>query len=654
MAATTHVRPLAASRPGRHLPALDGLRGLAVAAVVLFHLDARWLRGGYLGVDVFFALSGYLITRLLLAELAQTRRISLPTFWTRRARRLLPGMLLVVAAMAVLLQSLDPVERGRRVSELLGCLAYVANWQLIESGTTYFHESAVVSPLRHLWSLAIEEQFYVFWPLAVWAARSRRAVGWVAFVGAVTSVGAMAVLYDPQQTTRAYFGTDARVHQILVGCLAAVLLDARPERLSKVRAHAGMAPLVGLAVLAWSLPGTSAAYYWGGSLVVALLAVWVIVAIVAEAPWVVRLLSARWLRHLGERSYGLYLVHWPVIVLVDASLVGFEGLPLAAVQVVLAVVLAELSFVLVERPIRSGRPWGFELSPRRMLRLVPASLAVSVAFVVLAGTGRTSPPPWAGDTGASNTELTEADDRPVTTSDGTEPAVRRVAILGDSVAWSLSSGLQHAAAVLGLDFGTATASGCPVGLDPLYNPDGTPYDETQACATAVPAAHDAIRSMAPDLIIWHDFNSMRARRGADGSLLQDGPLWEASLFASWDVAVAAIRPPGSDLVIVVPPLRSRSPAGACATDEHPDRCEEVQREDDRIRTATRRYVEQRADPHLHVIDVDDLVCASLPCPAVVDGIQLRAGGLDLTHFTAAGAEWLAPQLLERALAAVSP
>jgi len=309
----------------------------------------------------------------------------------------------------------------------------------------------------------------------------------------------------------------------------------------------------------------------------------------------------------------------------------------------------------VERPIRSGRPWGVELSPRRVLRLVPASLAASVALVVVAGAGRTSPPPWAGDTGASNTELTEADERPVTTAAGAEPAVTRVAILGDSVAWSLSSDLQRAAALLGLDFGTATVSGCPIGLDPIYNPDGTPYDETQACATAVPAAHAAIRSMAPNVILWHDFNSMRARRDADGSLLQDGPLWEASMFASWDVALAAVRPPGSHVVIIVPPLRSRSPAGGCAADANPDRCEEVQREDERIRGATRRYGEQRAgDPYLHVIDVDDLVCASLPCPAVVDGIQLRAGGLDLTHLTAEGAAWLAPQLLDRALAAVSP
>ncbi|MDP1805981.1 MAG: acyltransferase, partial [Acidimicrobiales bacterium] len=315
MLAPQHLRH-SAPAPWRHRPGLDGLRGLAVAAVVVFHLDEDWLRGGFLGVDVFFTLSGFLITGLLLAEVRQRGRVDLGAFWARRARRLLPAVLLLLLFLAALLPTLDPVERGRRVPELLASLAYVANWQLISDGTPYFASFAVPSTVRHLWSLAIEEQFYLAWPLVMAVVRSRRALVVGTTLGIAASVATMVVLYDPAGGTRAYFGTDARVHQILIGALAAMVLARRPVRSGRSTTAVGLLSVAGLGWMAWAVDGSSYFYFHGGSVLAAVLAVGVIVGVDDVAGPCSRLLAWRPLAALGLISYGLYLWHWPIIVLV--------------------------------------------------------------------------------------------------------------------------------------------------------------------------------------------------------------------------------------------------------------------------------------------------------------------------------------------------
>ena len=221
-------------------PALDGLRALAVGAVVAYHLDGHGLRGGFLGVDTFFVLSGFLITSLLLVELERTRGVALVAFWGRRLRRLLPALLGVVAAVGVYAWLFAPsMERASLRGDSVAGLLYVANWRFVASGQSYFDLFSAPSPLRHLWSLAIEEQFYLVWPLVVlgaaaivgWrASLARIVVGLIAAIGAVASIVAMARLYDASDPSRAYYGTDARVHTILIGCLlAVVVLHWRPR-----------------------------------------------------------------------------------------------------------------------------------------------------------------------------------------------------------------------------------------------------------------------------------------------------------------------------------------------------------------------------------------------------------------------------------------
>ena len=217
-----------------HVPALDGLRGAALLGVLFFHADGA-LKGGYLGVDLFFVLSGYLITSILLAEHDATGKIVLSTFWVRRARRLFPALLSLmpaVAAYAWLLARADELKGIR--ADALATLGYVANWRAIFSHKSYWELFASPSPLEHTWSLSIEEQFYVVWPLVVALVLRRGSRGWVLALSlglGALSMGAMALLFDPADTTRAYLGTDTRAAAILAGAaLAAAVPRGDPSR----------------------------------------------------------------------------------------------------------------------------------------------------------------------------------------------------------------------------------------------------------------------------------------------------------------------------------------------------------------------------------------------------------------------------------------
>jgi peptidoglycan/LPS O-acetylase OafA/YrhL len=376
-------------------PGLDGLRALAVIAVLLYHAELVWIPGGFLGVEVFFVISGYLITALLLAEWRARGRVDLKLFWLRRARRLLPALyLLLVATLAYAVLFLPGEVAGLR-GDVLAAFGYVTNWYLVFGQESYFEAVGRPSLLKHLWSLAVEEQFYLFWPIVFAVGMGlggtrlrRRRVLNVALVGAAASAVAMAVLYAPGlDPSRIYYGTDTRATGLLFGAALAFLwspgekyrpADTRHRRLSlagrsRLRRRfgwvtptlldlLGLAALGGLVFFCLRLGEFQPFLYRGGFALVGLTTAAAIMAVVHPHTRLgAGILGWGPLRWIGQRSYGIYLWHWPVFMVTRPGLdVPLEGLPLLALRLGVTVLLAHLSYEYVEAPIRRGaleRAW---------------------------------------------------------------------------------------------------------------------------------------------------------------------------------------------------------------------------------------------------------------------------------------------------------
>ena len=370
--------PSTAAPPQRrfaHLRALDGLRGLAVVLVVLSHFVPDDVPGGFLGVDLFFVLSGFLITSLLVGEWGASGSIDLGNFWVRRARRLLPALVVVLVATGLVgMLTLDRAGMHQLGLDGLASLFYVANWRFILSGQSYvmqFIETGV-SPLRHMWSLAIEEQFYLVWPLVALGAgvlaRGRIARRWpgvgqrqvmaaVCGVLAVASASWMVWLAvrgaDPD---RIYYGTDSRVFMILAGALVGALSAGTPVVGRRWRTPViigGAVAAVGLLVASVLVTTTSSWLYRGGYAAGAVALVLLLVAAAQPAPNpLARVLSVRPLVGLGLISYGVYLWHWPISVWLTPATTGLGGVELFIVRSVLTLAVSLASYIVVEQPIR--------------------------------------------------------------------------------------------------------------------------------------------------------------------------------------------------------------------------------------------------------------------------------------------------------------
>jgi peptidoglycan/LPS O-acetylase OafA/YrhL len=371
------------------VPGLDGIRALAVTTVIVFHLLPGTLVGGYLGVDIFFVVSGFLITTLLLRERAATGRISLRGFWVRRARRLLPALalLLLVCCTAALVVGGDVlVGLGTQV---VGAVTFSSNWLFIAAGSSYFGET-VPELFRNLWSLAVEEQFYLVWPLLVVVLLVRiprparlALIAAVAIASAVwmgLSVPADGATFDP---TRVYYGTDTHAFGLAVGAFLAVLLVGRGLGGSGLTSRAarwtlglgGSLSIAALLALAVVLPGDSVLAYRGGLALVSVLSAIAIAALLVPGSTFARVLDVAPLRWIGLRSYGLYLWHWPVFVLVGAALPTWprDGLGAAGVggiALAITVVAATPSYRFLEQPLRRH---GFRGTARAILDAAPRS-----------------------------------------------------------------------------------------------------------------------------------------------------------------------------------------------------------------------------------------------------------------------------------------
>ncbi|WP_017540940.1 acyltransferase family protein [Nocardiopsis halophila] len=364
-----------ASGRAPYVPALDGLRGIAILGVLLFHTDR--LPGGFLGVDLFFALSGYLITDLLLREVAASGSVSLAAFWGRRIRRLFPALAAMLASVAVLVWALGPPDTVRTMlSDGPWVQVNLVNWHLLAESAGYWDRFGAERVFEHLWSIAVEEQFYLVWPLVLLAAaRSARRPGRrghperpvdrriaVASVAAsAASLVLMVLLVGADGTSRVYMGTDTRAFSLLLGAAAATG-PARALLAAAVGRWAGAAAAATAAAIAviWLLAdGADTRWLFTGGLFAHSLASALLIGLCVQAPRtrLSRALSWRPLRWLGLVSYSLYLWHWPVIVLLSPERTGLEGWARTAVVAAAAVALAALSKYLVEDPIRFRARW---------------------------------------------------------------------------------------------------------------------------------------------------------------------------------------------------------------------------------------------------------------------------------------------------------
>jgi peptidoglycan/LPS O-acetylase OafA/YrhL len=624
-------------RARRHIPALDGLRGAAVAAVLLFH--AGHLAGGWLGVDLFFVLSGFLITSLLLAERARRDRISLSAFWARRGRRLLPALFLVLIGVGVYaVVWAAPRELAQIRSDGLATLGYVANWHQIGQGQSYWDLFRAPSPLEHTWSLAIEEQFYLVWPIVVvallaWRREPRRVLA-VALIGITASFAAMLVLYHPgANPQRVYLGTDTRASSILIGAALAALVATRGwTQVRGARAALEGVGVASLGFLAWAwlrLSGTTPAVYQGLLLACSLAAGLVIAAAAHPRPGLVaRIFSFRPLRALGVISYGVYLWHWPVYLVADSSRVGLTGWPLTAVQVSITLAVAVASYYLVEAPIRHGALKGW-----RIRVLAPAAMAATAAIVVVA----TIPPPAPHtDPVAALRHLTAAAQpgSPTTPGATTTPSVPsqpfKVMVTGDSIAFRLMPAFQSLSGPLGFSATDRTAVGCALehGATGHRLPDGTITPAGNDCSTAwaTQVAQDR-----PDVA----FVSLAGQVVGDWQI---NGQWLHPCDAAYDqwferqlvVGLSALTGAGARVALALP---APSFGGDFAA------------RDECIRTVELRAADQVVGAH--TTDLKTLVCPQNHCIGVIDGITLREDGM---HYIGPAAElvvrWLVPRLRE--------
>lgn len=352
----------------RYITGLDGIRAIAVIMVLAYHLKLALFKSGFLGVTVFFVLSGYLITGILISEVEEEGTIDLKNFWLRRIRRLVPA----VMSMAVVIIFVSTVVN--RVIFTKGCKDFLAsvlgfnNWWQIFNKVSYFEAAGVPSPFTHCWSLAIETQFYLIYPLILLGiyklVKSReegRAKRGLLFAGvtlllALISVILMIVLFDPQQdASRVYYGTDTRAFSLLFGALLAILWDYRmvPRRLSaSVNMVLGSVSFAVLLVMTIAINGSSNFWYRGGQFVGTILTVLVIYTVLGRKTWLSRFLSNPVLKWIGDRSYSIYLWHYPIILLISKGIKASWWITL--IEIVLSVVLAELSYRFIETPIRHG------------------------------------------------------------------------------------------------------------------------------------------------------------------------------------------------------------------------------------------------------------------------------------------------------------
>jgi peptidoglycan/LPS O-acetylase OafA/YrhL len=640
--------------------ALDGFRAVGLLLIMGYHFGMAGMPGGFVGVDIFYVLSGYLITGLLLGEWARAARIKLGAFWLRRARRLLPALLVVLVVVTLVVRFAYPagLYPNLRMADL-SALFYFSNWWQIADSGNYFVATGAVSPLAHTWSLAVEEQFYLVWPLVVLAVlhvgrkfdRGVELLLGVSLVGVVASATEMFLLYSPRANiTRLYFGTDTHAQSILVGAVLACVLTLVQRR----RGADGMAPVarstparvvwtvVGLAgfagtlLLTYTLTGTAAFAYRGGFLLSALSAAAIILGAVCVAGGpIARVLSVRPLVWMGTVSYGAYLWHYPVFIELDSSRTGTAGLSLLTVRMVATFALAAASYYLVERPVMEGVFW------KSVKATGPAlvAMAVTVAVVVAGTTAVATATAPVRSTTATRATLPRAVHARLESAGAFTSHPVRFLLLGDSLAITLSVGLAAGSVrsfgVQVIDQGTF---GCDYDTSVAIS-EGQSVVPLNDCLRWRTLYADEIARSHPDVVGLLTGRWSITDRVVGGQTVHVGqPAWDDHLVAEYTDIVDFLAQQGVGVVLFTLPYFAppqEAPDGSIYPENQPDRVVAFNRDLARVAAASRG--------NMTLMDLTGLLCPHGRFQTVVDGVVARWP--DGVHVTPAGGQWLQPRVL---------
>jgi peptidoglycan/LPS O-acetylase OafA/YrhL len=647
----------ASSERNRVAP-LDGIRAFAVTAVILYHAEPSWAVGGYFGVDVFFVLSGYLITSLLLREWQGSGGIALRAFWARRARRLLPALFLMLGVVGVVAVVLPKVLGSPGLlGDTVATVGYVANWHLIAVHTDYFAIAANPSPLLPTWSLAIEEQFYLIWPLVLLALvggfRRRRprhageangknrlvVVAGVAATGALASALLMAFLtpVGAASVNRSYYGSDTRAQGLLIGAaLAALCLWWGPVRTARGRRLLWLAGVVGAAgiVIMWRTVTEGSALTFHGGFALLGLCTAAVVACVSLIPRhpLATVLSVQPLPYLGRISYGMYLWYWPVLLVMTSDRTHLTGLSLLAGRLVAIVAISAASFHLIETPVRRGVLAGW-----RSWVAVPAAVATIAVLPLLMPT-LDAQVPTAQMTGGTYSAL----DRLPPVVSTANPV--RILLVGDSMMGSLGVGLSTLAARYGAQVVNRGSPGCSLAeatqVRVLWytDPPGVPCeaDNPQHVLTTY---RSLVRQFDPDVVVYlarsDTFDTER-----DGSWQHLGqPSFDRWAESRYEQAIAILSSSGAHVVLLTTPYYQIEEQGSGQPLPEND--------PNRVMTENRLLGQAAArDPaKATVINLGRMLSPSGRFATQVDGVPVRC--TDGVHITVQGGQWAGERLLPR-------
>jgi peptidoglycan/LPS O-acetylase OafA/YrhL len=643
---------LVAGRKVTYMPALDGIRAFAVVGVLLYHAGVTWMSGGFLGVDAFFVLSGFLITALLVTEWSGTGGVALLSFWARRARRLLPALFLVLGAVALYAALYaQPAElHGIRI-DALASLGYVANWRFVFSGQGYFDQFTAPSPLRHMWSLAIEEQFYLVWPLVLLGLlrflRGRLRVVAVAVAAlAGASAALMIVLYNPgHDPSRVYYGTDTRAQSLLIGAFVAVAAGGVPVLGRRLR-YLSHSVAIGAVVLLgwmWSHAGENSTRLYQGALTVAAIAVAAVIVSVSQpnSGPLGAVLSLRPLVWIGTISYGLYLWHWPIYLAMTPSRTGLDGNRLTLARIGVSILFATVSYYLVERPIRSGA-----LRRLKMRALAPA-LAVLVTIAIVVTTA--GKPPVSALAAIAAMQKNSKTPPPTLTAEQTRPGAvppTRVLMVGDSVGWSLANKLGQGDPSLLVWNRGVLGCGITHGGEELIG--GVVGEVSENCNNIATEWAQELSEFNPDLVVvlagaWevpdHRINGKWLRPG-----MQE---YHDYVLEAFRTAMSQLGARGAQVVLLTSPYFSGEVHDPTRnwTEFQPYRVD--------VLNGIFREVVADSGGAVKLVDLNAYVSPGGKYTSYLDGVKIRDDGV---HFTFEGSafisKWLAPQL--RAIALQHP